>query len=127
MSVLDILIRYYPAFLNGLGVTLQLCLIIWIVGLAGGAGLGLAGSKYKLSIGLPSRLFSFFLGAVPLLVFLFWLHYPTQAMFNLVIDPFYTAAFTFTVVNIFAVADVVRGALNDFPQQYLTAAKVTGL
>jgi polar amino acid transport system permease protein len=40
---------------------------------------------------------------------------------------FYTAAFTLTIINIFGVADIVRGALNDFPQQYLIAAKVTGL
>ena len=48
-------------------------------------------------------------------------------MFNVVIDPFYTVAFTLAIVNIFAVADIIRGALNDFPQQYLIAAKVTGL
>ena len=60
-------------------------------------------------------------------MFLFWLHYPVQAIFQVVIDPFYTAAFTFTVVNIFGVADLVRGALTDFPSQYLTAAQVCGL
>lgn len=76
---------------------------------------------------MPARIFSFLLSGVPILVFLFWLHYPAQAMFDLVIDPFYTAAVTLSIVNIFAVADIVRGALNDFPQQYLTAAKVTGL
>lgn len=127
MTVLDILIRYYPAFLTGLSVTLQLCAIIWLSGVVLGAALGLAGAKYKIHVGVPSRLFSFFLSGVPLLVFLFWLHYPAQAMFNLVIDPFYTAAFTLSIVNIFGVADIVRGALNDFPRQYITAAQVTGL
>jgi His/Glu/Gln/Arg/opine family amino acid ABC transporter permease subunit len=127
MSVLDILIKYYPAFLNGLAVTLQLCAIIWGCGLVLGGALGLAGAKFKWSVGLPSRIFSFLLGGIPLLVFLFWLHYPAQAMFDVVIDPFYAAAFTFTIVNLFGVADIVRGALADFPKQYLTAAKVTGL
>jgi ABC-type amino acid transport system permease subunit len=126
MSVLDILINYHIAFLKGLAVTLQLCAIIWGGGLILGGLLGLAGSKIK-PVGVGSRGVSFVLGSVPLLVFLFWLHYPAQAMFDLVIDPFYTAAFTFTVVNIFAVADIVRGSLHDFPRQYLTAAKVTGL
>lgn len=127
MSVFDILLKYYPAFLNGLGVTLQLSAIIWACGLVLGSALGLAGAKFKWSVGAPSRFISFLLGGIPLLVFLFWLHYPAQAMFNVVIDPFYTAAFTFSVVNIFAVADVVRGALADFPKQYVIAAKVTGL
>lgn len=127
MSVLDILIKYYPAFFKGLAVTLQLCAIIWGSGLILGSGLGLAGSRFKVGVGIPSQAFSFFLGGVPLLVFLFWLHYPAQAMLNVVIDPFYTAAFTLSIVNIFGVADIVRVALNDFPNQYLTAAKVTGL
>ncbi len=127
MSVFDILIKYYPAFFKGLSVTLQLCAIIWASGLVLGAALGLAGSRFKLAVGLPSQAFSFLLSGIPLLVFLFWLHYPAQAMFNVVIDPFYTAAFTLAVINIFGVADIVRAALNDFPRQYLIAAKVTGL
>lgn len=127
MSVIDILINYYPAFLKGLAVTLQLCAIIWGCGIVLGAALGMAGMRSPLWVGLPSRSFSFFLSGVPLLVFLFWLHYPVQAVFNVVIDPFYTAAFTLSVVNIFSVADIVRGALKDFPRQYLIAAKVTGL
>lgn len=108
-------------------VTLQLCAIIWISGIVIGTALGFAGWRQKIWVGVPSRVFSFLLGGIPLLVFLFWLHYPAQAMFNVVIDPFYTAAFTLAIVNIFGVADIVRGALFDFPQQYLTAAKVTGL
>jgi polar amino acid transport system permease protein len=127
MNVWDILTTYYPAFLTGLKVTLELCLIIWLSGLCLGSALALAGVQFPKSVGLPSRGFSFFLGGVPLIVFLFWLHYPVQAMFDVVIDPFYTAAFTLSVVNIFAVADIVRGALIDFPKQYLIAAKVTGL
>lgn len=127
MNVFDILVNYYPAFLKGLAVTLELSFIIWFCGIVIGGALGVAGSRHKISVGLPSRIVSFILSGIPILVFLFWLHYPAQAMFNLVIDPFYTGAFTLSVLNIFAVADIVRGALNDFPQQYLTAAKVTGL
>ena len=127
MSVIDILIQYHQGFLKGLLVTLQLSAIIWGSGIILGSALGLAGSKYHLSVGLPSRIMSFLLSGVPILVFLFWLHYPAQAMFNIVVDPFYTAALTLSIVNLFAVSDIVRGALQDFPKQYLTAAKVTGL
>jgi len=127
MSVWDILVNYNIAFLKGLAVTLQLSAVIWGSGLLFGSALGLAGVRFPACIGVPCRLFSFLLGGVPLLVFLFWLHYPLQAMLGVVIDPFYTAAFTFSLVNIFGVADVVREALGHFPQQYLTAAKVTGL
>ncbi len=127
MSVLDILLTYYPAFLQGLAVTLQLCAVIWGCGIVFGTALGFAGWRHRALIGFPSRSVSFLLGSIPLLVFLFWLHYPAQAVFDVVINPFYTAAFTLSIVNIFGVADIVRGALVDFPQQYLTAARVTGL
>jgi polar amino acid transport system permease protein len=124
MSVIDILLNYYPAFFKGLAVTLQLSAIVWGSGLVMGALLGVAGSHFKLWVGIPSRLCSFILSGIPILVFLFWLHYPAQSMLNIVVDPFYTAALTLAVVNIFAVADIVRGALQDFPRQYLIAAKV---
>lgn len=127
MNVLDILVKYYPAFLSGLSVTMQLALIIWASGIVIGSALGLIGARFHYTIGWPTRTISFILSGIPALVFLFWLHYPAQALFDVVIDPFYTAAFTLSVVNIFAISDLVRNILNDFPQQYLTAAKVTGL
>lgn len=127
MGVFDILVTYHQGFLEGLAVTLQLALIIWISGLVVGTALGMAGAKYKTEIGLPTQVFSFILGGVPLLVFLFWLHYPIQAMFNVVINPFYTAAFTLSLVNTIAVADLVRTTVADFPQQYILAARVCGL
>ena len=127
MSVIDILINYHIAFLKGLAVTLQMSSIIWTLGILLGTALGIAANRYPQSVGLPTRIVSFLLAGIPILVFLFWLHYPAQAMFNVVIDPFYTATFTFTLINIFGVADIVRAALADFPHQYIIAAKVTGL
>ena len=126
-TVFDILWTYRVGFLQGLAVTLQMAAIIWSVGIVAGAALGWMGAKYRMGIGLPSRIFSFALSGVPTLVFLFWLHYPAQAVFNVVIDPFITATFTFTIVNIFSVSDIVRGAIVDFPAQYITAARVCGL
>ncbi len=127
MSVLDILINYHIAFLKGLAVTLQMSGIIWTLGILIGTALGVAANRLPRGVGIPTQIVSFLLAGVPILVFLFWLHYPAQAMFDLVIDPFYTATFTFTLINIFGVADIVRAALSDFPHQYIIAAKVTGL
>lgn len=127
MSVIDILIKYYPAFFQGLMVTLQLSSIIWGSGIILGSLIGYYSNKYKVGVGIPARATSFFLSGVPILVFLFWLHYPAQAVLDIVVDPFITAAVTLAIVNIFGVADLVRVTLDDFPTQYLTAAKVTGL
>jgi His/Glu/Gln/Arg/opine family amino acid ABC transporter permease subunit len=127
LSVLDILIKYQSAFATGLATTFHLAVIIWLAGLSLGTVLGVLGAKWKLAIGIPSRMLSLVLSAIPILVFLFWLHYPLQAMLGLVIDPFVTAAVTLSIVNIFAVSDVIRAVLVDFPAQYVTAGRVCGM
>jgi ABC-type amino acid transport system permease subunit len=127
MTVWDILVQYHQGFLAGLKVTGALCAIIWSVGLILGAGLGVAAAQWRLWVGLPSRTVGFLLAGTPVLVFLFWLHYPAQSLMHTVIDPFYTAAFTLSILNIFAVADIVRIAVREFPRQYVIAARVSGM
>jgi ABC-type amino acid transport system permease subunit len=127
MSVLDILIQYHQGFLSGLKVTAELCAIIWSAGLVLGAGLGLAAAEWRIGVGLPTRIAGFLLAGTPALVFLFWLHYPLQSMLHLVIDPFYTASFTLSILNVFAVAEIVRNAVREFPQQYVIAGRVSGM
>ncbi len=127
MTVLDILIAYHVAFLQGLGVTLKICGVIWVAGIVWGVGLGVLGGYRARSWGRLIHGASFFFSAVPTLVILFWLHYPAQAAMNVVIDPFYTAALTLGLVNIFAVAESVRQAVADFPRQYILAGQVCGL
>jgi len=127
MSVFDILITYHMAFLQGLRVTLELCLVIWTSGIALGVALGVTGAHFPTSWGRFTRAMSFAFSAIPTLVVLFWLHYPAQAVFNVVIDPFYTASLTLSLVNIFGVGEMVRQAVNDFPAQYIIAGRVCGL
>ncbi len=127
MTIVDILVNYREGFFDGLIVTLELCGIIWTSGLILGSLLGTAGAKWYPAIGLPSRVVSFILSGTPVLVFLFWLHYPLQALAGVIIEPFYTAAAALSIINILAVADLVRGVLTDFPSQYVVAAKVCGL
>lgn len=127
MSVLEILARYREEFLLGLWVTLKLCLLIWPTGIVVGTALGIAGARWKFGVGIPSKVISFTLSGIPILVFLFWLHYPLQSVLGIVVNPFYTAATALSIVNILLVADLLRGVLNDFPEQYVMAARVCGL
>jgi len=127
VSIWAIIIKYREGLQQGLLVTLELCLIIWGAGIVGGSLLGVAGAKWKSWIGVPSRIISFVLSGIPVLVFLFWLHYPLQAELHVVIPPFYTAAAALSLLNVVAVADLVRAVLRDFPQQYIVAAQVCGL
>ena len=107
--------------------TLQLCLITWITGLVIGGIFGVLAAKWKTGFGLPIRTLSFVLSGIPVLVFLFWLHYPAQSILNVVIDPFYTAAAMLSILNIFAVSDIVRGGIANLPNQYIEVAKISGL
>lgn len=126
MNTLQILTTYRTEFLLGLWVTLKMCLLIWASGIVLGTALGVAGAKWKW-LGVLSKIISFVLGAIPILVFLFWLHYPLQSLLHLVIDPFYTAVAALSIVNVLLVADLIRGVLNDFPTQYVMAAQICGL
>lgn len=126
-SVFEIIVKYKDAFAGGLFVTLKLCLITWITGLLIGVLFGVLSAKWKKSIGLPIRAISFVLSGIPILVFLFWLHYPAQSMFNIVVDPFYTAAAMLTILNIFSVSDIVHGGIVNLPNQYIEVAKISGL
>lgn len=133
MSVLDIIIQNRKDFGDGLYVTFKLCLIIWLAGLFLGICVGAISARFPRLVGIPARLLSFVLSGVPIIVFLYWAHFPFQELLTqaegtiVVIDPFLTASVVLTIVNTFCVADAVRSALIDFPQQYITAAKVCGL
>ncbi len=127
MSFFQILLQYSEAMLGGLKVTLQLSLIVWGSGIFFGAIVGALGASYASLVGMPSKVISVVLAGIPALVFLFWMHYPFQAFLEVVIDPFVTAALTFSIINTFLVADLVRGAIVDLPQQYSDAARVCGM
>jgi His/Glu/Gln/Arg/opine family amino acid ABC transporter permease subunit len=123
----DIIFQYKDGLLSGLGVTLQLCLLVWILGITFGTIVGYASYKYPKVIGIPVKIISFILGGIPVLVFLFWLHYPVQFMLDVVIDPFITTVFTLAFINTFLVSSIISGSLKDFPTQYIMAAKVCGM
>lgn len=127
MNVFEIISAYSEGFGKGIWVTIQLCLIIWSSGLLIGGSLGVLGARYKYGFGLPTRILSFTLSGIPVLVFLFWLHYPIQDLLQVQIDPFITAALTLSIINVFGVSDIVRNAINDLPDQYIEVAKVCGI
>lgn len=121
-----ILTRYAGEFLVGLSGSFKLVAIIWCAGLFVGGALGILAAR-RVTIGWSLRAIAFILSGLPALVLLFWLHYPLQEALGIVVDPFLTAAATFSLINIFGVAEIVRGGLTLFPRQYLEAAQACGL
>jgi len=127
MTIFEILSDYRNLFLEGLGNTLLLCLYIYPIGLLLGTLLGTISYKYRFTFGIVTRGFSTIISATPILVILFWLHYPMQYMLDVVINPFYTSIFAISTVSIFLISDIIYNSLSEFPKQFISAAKVCGI
>jgi len=127
MSILEIIIKYHEGLIQGLQVTFQLCLIVWLSGMLIGTLLGLLSSRSNVLMDNIIKGFSFILSGVPLFVFLFWVHYPLQQLLQITIDPFFTTVLTLSIVNIFSVCDIVRNAIKDIPRQFIEVADVCGI
>lgn len=127
MSVFDIIYRHSTELTQGLCVTLALCGISWSVSFILGSILGVLAARFSFWIGIPVRTASILMSGVPAIVFLFWLHYPAQALLGIVVDPFITAATAVSILGVLMVSDAMRTVLKTFPKQYETAGKVCGL
>lgn len=124
--MLDTLIEYRIAIIKGLGTTLLICSSAWSVGIFGGIIFGYIAQKSKIFSRILSAS-SFLLISIPVLVLLFWLHYPAQALLHVVINPLVTTIATLSVINIILTGEIIKKALENFPFQYVTAAKVCGI
>lgn len=127
MDFVDILIEYKQGFWQGLKVTLELCFLVWLLGICAGTLLGILGATYKKSVGNILRVITTVVSGVPIIVLLFWLYYPMQQQLNLDISPFKIAVLALGLVNTLMVADLVKNAIQELPKQYLVSAKVSGL
>lgn len=125
-TVANIIVQYREGLLSGLLVTLGLVAIVWLAGLIFGVLFGAYAHQRK-STGGSLKVLWFLISSTPILVLLFWLHFPLQEILGVVIRPFITAAFALSIVNIIFVAAIVRDALEQFPEQYAIAGKVSGL
>lgn len=126
MNVFEILTSYYQALLSGLWVTLELFVLASVCGVVCGVLLGVAGARDRF-FGSLLRAGSFVVTSIPILVLIFWFYYPFQTLFSISLDPFTTAVVVLALVNTAAIAELVRVTLEDFPEQYLTAARVCGM
>jgi polar amino acid transport system permease protein len=127
MTVFEIVSDYRGAYLAGLIVTLKLCLVAWVTGLLGGGTIAFCAEWWPRLIGWPIQALSRVTEAIPILVLLFWLHYPVQAAFGVVINPFYTTVGLLAILNTLAVFGILRGAILDVPPELIDVARVCGV
>lgn len=127
MNLVDILIRYQQGFLDGVKVTILLAGLTWCIGISAGCLLGVLSHSSRRLFGNGLRVFAFLLSGIPFLVLIYWGHYPLQVILGVNIDGFYTALAILSLLNTVAVAEICRTSLDDFPEHYISAAKVCGM
>lgn len=125
-DIFDIVIKHRQGFISGLSVTFQICLLVWTIGIFIGSLLGVLSSKWKV-VNVATKAFSLLLSGIPVLVFLFWLHYPAQKYFGISVNPFFTAVLMLSILNTFAVSEIVKNGIINIPSQYLEVAKICGI
>lgn len=127
MSLYEILLKYKSELWNGLWVTLQLCAFVYPIGIVFGVISGTARHKWKSSVGLIGTALTLIISCTPILVFLFWAHYPLQYMLQIVVDPFITSTIVLSVIMSAIISDQTVNALSEFPNQFILSAKACGL
>jgi ABC-type amino acid transport system permease subunit len=127
MNTWQILVVYQEGLRSGLLVTVQLCLIIWTIGIVCGLIIGILGGIFNNPIGFLIKFCNFLFSSIPVIVLLFWFHYPAQSILSININPFITTVFTLSLLNTLAVAQITLITIKDFPKKYLETALLSGL
>ena len=125
-DIINIVVKHKEGFWHGLVVTFEISVLVWVLGIAIGAFLGILSSRFKIASFITETV-SFLLSGVPILVFLFWLHYPAQKFIGLNVHPFITTVFMLTVLNSVSVAEILKSGITNLPKQFVEVAKVCGL
>ncbi|NDE91176.1 MAG: ABC transporter permease subunit [Alphaproteobacteria bacterium] len=114
--MLHILITYWPALLSGLAVTLGIAGCAVCCGIVLGIPLGwFAKENPNTSLVSILDIGKWFLSSVPALMFILWFYYPLQAILNMDIGPFWSAAIALAFVNILMVGQIVYAARCNLP------------
>jgi His/Glu/Gln/Arg/opine family amino acid ABC transporter permease subunit len=122
-----ILSAYSGPLLSGALTTLELAAIVWGVGLGLGIVIGTIRAWLPPFLkGLSALVFSA-VSSVPILVYLLWFHYPLQAAFRVVVNPFVTSAFVLSMYNAVTISELVKGSIEGFPSEFREVARVNGL
>lgn len=126
MELRELVWLYRHELLSGLMLTLLMTAMASAAGLVVGLGLAVAAKRVKW-VSRVVGLFSLVCLSIPVIVLLYWAHFPLQDALGIVVVPFYTATAVLSVVNVCVVYELVTPALRSFPPELLYTARVLGL
>jgi ABC-type amino acid transport system permease subunit len=119
-----ILIQYHHLFLSGFIKTLELFGSIIFIGIPLGIIAGIVFGRIYPELKIAIKGLRFLTKVIPVLVLLFWLHYPLQSLLGIVVNPFWTMVIALGSINTVAVANIITEELMLLPKSYIEAAKV---
>ncbi len=125
--MLQILIDYHHLFAQGFLTTLKLLGSIILIGVPLGTLLGIVGGRYSKELGSMISGARFVTKVIPVLVLLFWLHYPLQGLLGIVVNPFWTTVLALGMINMIAVAYLISAELQLLPKSYRDAGITLGM
>lgn len=125
-SIYHIIQENWSAFSQGLLTTLKMCLIIWSAGLLIGSFLTFLSLKNNIIRKIINGL-TLIIISIPLLVILYWFHYPFQRIIDYNFDPFFTASLVLSLLNTLLIYQILYSAIINFPKQFVYSAKVCGI
>lgn len=123
----QVLLQYHHILLQGFATTLELLGSIIIIGIPLGTLLGVIGGRFNDTVGSTIKGARFFTKVVPVLVFLFWLHYPLQGLLGIVVNPFITTIVALGLINMIATAHIVLVEIELLPKSYSEAGVTLGM
>ncbi|MCC6074303.1 ABC transporter permease [Pseudomonas sp. GCM10022188] len=135
MSGWDLLVKWTPKMLQGVGLTLELVAIAVVAGLLVALPLGIArASRHWHVRALPSAYIFFFRGT-PLLLQLFIVYYGLaqfpavrqSVLWPFLRDPYWCALLTMTLHTAAYIAEIMRGAIHAVPIGEVEAARALGM
>jgi len=123
----QVLIEYHTLWVHGFITTLELLGSIMFIGVPLGILIGIIGGKFDDELGTIIKGARFVTKVIPVLVLLFWFHYPLQAIFNIVVNPFITTIVALGLINMIAVAFIISTELRLLPKSYREAGITLGM
>ncbi|MBO3278234.1 ABC transporter permease [Pseudomonas schmalbachii] len=135
MNDLELIIKWLPKMLQGVGLTLELLAIAVVAGLALALPLGIARASRHWYIRAVPYAYIFFFRGTPLLLQLFIVYYGLaqfeavrQGMFwPYLRDPYWCALLTMTMHTAAYIAEILRGAIGAVPVGEVEAARALGM
>lgn len=124
MDIFSLIFEYRHAYLSGLAGTLKICLFAWLSGITIGCILSFFSEIFKKYFDNILITINKIIEAIPILVILFWLHYPFQSSLGIVINPLSTTMLLLAILNILKVFVILKEAMRNIPRETIEIASV---